>query len=77
VRVTFTPPSDPRVTGVLVLRSDGTTVCTSPQGTCYDRRHMNGTFAGYDGVTIDHWGMSQPLVANPIRLSRGGWERSP
>jgi hypothetical protein len=77
VRVSFTPPSDPRVTDVLVQRSDGTSVCTSPQGTCYDRRRMNGTLAGYDGVAIDQWGVSQPLVASPIRLRRGQSERSP
>jgi hypothetical protein len=77
VHIAFTPPADRRVEDVLVLRADGTMVCKSPNGSCFDRRPPKGAMTYYDGVAVDEWGMSQPLVTAPIRLRRGQTGGSP
>ena len=77
VQVAFTPPADRRVDEVVVLRDDGSMVCTSPYGRCFDRRRPNGALARYEGIAADKWGLSRPLVTVPIRLRPGQVEASP
>jgi hypothetical protein len=77
VHIAFTPPADRRVDDVLVLRANGTMVCESRNGSCFDRCRTNGRLTHYAGLALDEWGMSEPLVTGPIRLRRGQTGGSP
>jgi hypothetical protein len=77
VSVSFTGPTDPRVHEIAIVRTDGTVICTSPEGRCFDRRRAKGIVAGYAGLAIDEWGFSRPLLTKPIRLRRGQTESGP
>jgi hypothetical protein len=77
VNVSFTAPPDPRIRDVAILRSDGTMVCTTPSGTCFDRRRPSGASGSYAGIAIDEWRFSRPLLTKPIRLARGQVQSGP